>query len=322
MIRRVAELDKIDNFIDRVGDVQLWLELVHYISLFTGGMRQFRSAVRGGSVRNQFFVSFGENGNGESHRHAKNRMHNLVTELRELKGMERKWKKENRFALSRGQALFTATSAMRYYETWCRAKGNFQRIEDDCEQFMLEISTCLAESEDYFQDGQPLVRTDMTPDQHASLRASTVAYKEQAYAHASSLQAALSRKKKRRTNSIVSFDPETYVCAEADVDILRHRASVAMQDEADPKPTTRNIPPPTSTSAPKQPYIVRPLKDYLSRNQSFNDRHSPHYKRGSWAVEYPSVIVNTSGCGMRKDDWEKYVTALEEDSANAETGGN
>lgn len=80
MIRRVAELDKIDNFIDRVGDVQLWLELVHYISLFTGGMRQFRSAVRGGSVRNQFFVSFGENGNGESHRHAKNRMHNLVTD--------------------------------------------------------------------------------------------------------------------------------------------------------------------------------------------------------------------------------------------------
>jgi hypothetical protein len=245
-------------------------------------MRQLRAwfhlAVRGGSVRNQFFVSLHENGNGESHRDAKNRMHNLVTELKELKKMERKWKKKNKLVLSRDQALFTATSAMRYYKTWCRAKGIIQ-------QFMLEISTRLAESEDYFQDGQPLGRTNMTPDQHASLRALTVAYKEQAYAHASALQATLSKEKKRRTNSRVSFNPETYVCAEADVDILRHRASAAMQDEVDPKPTAHDIPPPKSTSAPKQPYIVRPLKDYMSRSQSFYDRHSPYYKRGSWAVD-------------------------------------
>jgi hypothetical protein len=169
------------------------------------------------------------NGNNFSFRSAKTRLHNLVIELEALSVLEQSWEMEHPintimgyYSPKRIRIQYSATNALALYKSAVE-QGTFEKMQESCALFMRKRGRDweVATSSDYpasdiedEEDGPKGFKANLKQRQFIN----------EAQGAKAEVDAAPDRKR-RRTDAVLSFNQDTYIRTEANVDVLRRAAS-------------------------------------------------------------------------------------------------
>jgi hypothetical protein len=343
MVRAVIELHNIDEHIKKHrGSVTSWQELTNDPSLpFERRVREGRcwhELVRGGDARHEIDVIPGHH--DSSHRYAKIRLKNLVQEIRRLRKQEIAWEDahdssveglpEEEMRLIRGRS---ASVALRFYGARRRhdpEKPNVltvQHVEEECAKSARkrsrdwEVSTDAYYPKDDWKGEMPQGRWKMTPEQQTVIEWSNVPHIEAAERIAEAKRTKAPPRKKRRTEARVSFDPQVYLCSEADVDKLRiedRHASLNVLEsvEQDSRPNMAPSTKAPTVFAPKRPYTTEALNEGPYDKAGRFIRHRHDFWARKWKAPKGMETVDTSGCSFKQDfkKWDEYVQSLQNEA--------
>jgi hypothetical protein len=261
------------------------------------------------------------NGNNFSFRSAKTRLHNLVIELEALSVLEQSWEMEHPintimgyYSPKRIRIQYSATNALALYKSAVE-QGTFEKMQESCALFMRKRGRDweVATSSDYpasdiedEEDGPKGFKANLK--QRQFINRSQIPAVEAQGAKAE-VDAAPDRKR-RRTDAVLSFNQDTYIRTEANVDVLRRAAShldaETLDDDFVAAPTSGpsilRTTPLRVDARPKRGHKRRGLKrnDGCLRAWYRWDRRAHMemkglYRRGPWAAAHGSMHVDTSG---------------------------
>jgi hypothetical protein len=291
----ILDLDHIDHCIDSKGGVGRWRQCVHDRIMSREEWRDEHvlcsKSVKGGGPRNKH-VEYDKDGKDTSHRYAKTRLHNLLTELEGLAEAETTWYEKRITATELSsrkecsELSFSATKSLQYYNDRIHI---IRRIEDQNAIFSRnrgrewEITSDPACPHDTDDSKYAHMFYSLTPGQRAFIKASSVphvSYDKYIGAPA---------KPKLRTNAHVFFNPEVHVRSGNDINTLRDQGMVS-SDKA---------------------YDTYPLDFQPDLWRSMGLRRCHRYWRGY----KQSQKVDTSGYRWKQNlgAWEEHVQAREEE---------
>lgn len=277
-------------------------------------------------------------GNDSSFRSAKKRLHNLAIELEEISVQEKAWELEQSIEtgslsdlLKMKRMQYSATNAIALY-TGAVNQGIFTQLEDDGERFMRKRGR---EWEISARPDYPESDTEDEETRHKFFKTNHVQrdFIDGDWSSAGGMEdegdeaspsPSQPKRKRRRMDAGVVFNPDTYIRFDADVDSLRFQATGIVEVDGGDEQSCPYAPtsilrttPLKIDPCPHRHYRKRALKKHdgaLRPSRRWDRRlNAKGYRPGLWTVGAESEIVDTSGYsfGRNYDAWQWYCTELQ-----------